>query len=273
MYLIFSERNIRLLEICPYPPNASMLGGVVESLVKQVKNMIYSSIRTNILPEDQLSLLIKEINTLINKRPIGFKENIINPLVDETVSFLTPEMLLKGYDVPSMLVIPHLYTEDCEEFIDKSYSVKCDTMFDYFYKLKGVRSRFKTIYYDEFLQNMRELSLNRPGKYYNRNHRKLLIGDLVVIKQKFTKPYLCPVAIVDDVEVNSIGEVTSVSLRKGNGEIVRRHVSDIVFLESCKNSEQGSISCEDVASVAKIKRPIRIAAKLCNEKNRELFGK
>ena len=33
------ERNIKVLVFSPYPPGASFLGGMVESLVKQVKHV------------------------------------------------------------------------------------------------------------------------------------------------------------------------------------------------------------------------------------------
>lgn len=104
------ERNIKILEFSPYPAHSSRLGGTVESLVKQVKNMIYSSLGKNTLQDDHFHYLVKECNVLINKRPLSFKESLRNSS-SESMEPLTPEKLLKGYDIPNLLIIPQLFTE------------------------------------------------------------------------------------------------------------------------------------------------------------------
>ena len=67
------QRGIKPLLFEPYPPNASYLGGLVESLVKQVKNMFHVSLGKNLLTFSKFYLFIKECQMLINKRPIAFK--------------------------------------------------------------------------------------------------------------------------------------------------------------------------------------------------------
>ena len=89
---------------------------MVESLVKQTKNILCSSIGKNILEYNQFYLLIKETNMLINKRPIAFKNLLSNNTThDVTIPYaLTPEILIKGYEVPCVVIAPHLYYNENE---------------------------------------------------------------------------------------------------------------------------------------------------------------
>src|SRR5215469_15873691 len=111
--------NIKSLDFSPYPAKASFLGGMVESLVKQTKNIVYSSIGKNVLEYNQFYLLIKETNMLINKRSIAFKNLLSNNTTNNvTIPYaLTPEILIKGFEVPCVVVALHLYYNENEQMI------------------------------------------------------------------------------------------------------------------------------------------------------------
>ena len=223
-------RNISNLQFTPYPANASYLGGLVESLVKQVKYMIYSSISRNRLSIDHFRFIVHEANMLINKRPLCMKESLADPYSFEFP--LTPEKLVKGYDVPCIAIIPQLHSEfGNDSYIGEFSGGNLDVKrWEALATLRKVKANLSEIYYDEFLQNLRKTSTDRPGRYKNSLHTRLNIGDLVAIKQKFTKPYFYPSGIVVETESNDLDEVVTVSIRKGNKEIVRRHVSDVILL-------------------------------------------
>ena len=70
--------------------------------------MVFSSIGKNILPYPQLELLTKVVEMLINKRPLTCKQALIEPCQDINAKVLTPEMLLRGYDVPAVSIVPDL---------------------------------------------------------------------------------------------------------------------------------------------------------------------
>ena len=55
-----TERNVKKLNFSTYPPHPSSLGGVVESLVKQVKNVLFVSMRKTVLTFDKFWLLVCE---------------------------------------------------------------------------------------------------------------------------------------------------------------------------------------------------------------------
>lgn len=133
-------RNIKVLNFKPYPPGASFLGGFVESLVKQVKNTIYGSISRNILTYDHFYFLVRECNMLINKRPVGYKKLLTNPDIDPSVTVITPEKLLKGYDVPSISIVPHLNGENPNDSPYRLDSSNVNSrMFTHFEKLNKVK--------------------------------------------------------------------------------------------------------------------------------------
>ena len=44
--------------------------------------------------------------------------------------------------------------------------------------------------------------------------------------------------IITEIELNDLGDVVSAKIRKCNGEIIRRHISDLILLESSQNYDR-----------------------------------
>ena len=267
-----NSRNIKFLEHLPYPANASFLGGIVESLVKQVKIMINVSIGRNIITCDQFYYLMKECTILVNKRPIACERNLSNSSSDY-FNVISPEKLLKGFDIPSIVIAPHLHFEDLPKD-DSIWSDDMNTLNEKLIKsykqLQNIRCKLSRNYFDEFLQNMRDQSSSKPGQYKNKNPVNISVNDLIAVKQQFTKPFSYPIGLVTDIERNSLNEIVAVSLRKTNGEIIRRHISDVILLESNSLSTE-TINNMESSSFQMIKNKRRAAAKHCSDKNSSLF--
>ena len=269
-YLI--EQNIKVLDFCPYPPNSSFLGGTVEALVKQVKNIIFAAISRNILPLNKFEFLVCECKMLINKRPIAFKPLLIDPNTDISKLALTPEMLIKGYEVPSIAIVPQLHSRDSDtdgDYINNQTRTN-DDLYTVFESLREVRRRLIDLYYDDFLANLRQASISSQDRYKRVNHQSLQVDDLVAIKQKFTKPYFYPTGLVTNVESNDLNEVVAVSIRKSNGEIIRRHVSELVLLHRQDSpTHQNPLPLE--ANTPQQPRPQRPAAVICKNRLRNYY--
>ena len=105
--LILKIHNIESFSFSHYYKGHSQLGSLVESLVKQCKHFIFKSIRKNVLTFTDFAFLINKTIHLINRRLIAFKYNLQSSnLMDEldVSSPITPELLLRGYYLPSVIL-------------------------------------------------------------------------------------------------------------------------------------------------------------------------
>ena len=266
------ERNIKKLEFHPYPAGASHLGGLVESLIKQIKLIIRKTIRNNILPWRDFEFLMHKTKMLVNKRPIAF-QNSLNKLDDDVESLIaiTPEMVVKGRDIPCLNVLQPVH----EDEMDTDNTADVNTIRQRHKKLTKLRTRLETLYQSEFLKNLVDQATDRKGRYKKVTHDQVKVGDLVSIVTKNCKPYDYPMALVTAIEKNSLGEVVAADARKANKEIVRRHANDIIPLLSLGTGNSDTERTEEVRKTQKTAekavRPKRKAAATCKRINRALL--
>ena len=260
--IYFAEKGVKPITFQQFAKGKSELGSLVESCVKQVKKLIYSSIRKNVLEMKQFDFLVHEITHLINRRPVAFKEGLgdIN-----MPSPITPELITKGYELMSINVIPELQPVDLdpEWSSDSSLSIN-----DNYCKLRNIRKILKEKYRDEFLVNLISQATDIKGRYKPKLHKPLKIGDIVLIKDENTKSYNLPLGIVKQIEVNSLGEVTNALLKKGKtGELTIRHVTNLIPMlsESDVNMSDFSIEVNNDQS-NKLVNKVRLAATKANER-------
>jgi len=261
--------GINSIKFHPYPPGASKLGGAVESMVKMVKRLCSASIGNRVLSERDFDLFVQETKMLINKRPIAFKicENSIE---EEFPTPLTPELVIKGYETPCVGIIPQLQ-QNLSVVSDADFEVSKDALWESYEQLRKVQANLHSLYRSEFISTLFAQSVDRKDRYAARNHTKLQTGDLVTIKTENMKPFQYPLAVVANIEINDLGEVVSASLRKSNGEIVRRHAEDIIFICSGDSSSaQGRSEKSDFVPNSRDKSK-RASAKTCSSANRDLF--
>ena len=260
--IYFAEKGVKPITFQQFAKGKSELGSLVESCVKQVKKLIYSSIRKNVLEMKQFDFLVHEITHLINRRPVAFKEGLgdIN-----MPSPITPELITKGYELMSINVIPELQPVDLdpEWSSDSSLSIN-----DNYCKLRNIRKILKEKYRDEFLVNLISQATDIKGRYKPKLHKPLKIGDIVLIKDENTKSYNLPLGIVKQIEVNSLGEVTNALLKKGKtGELTIRHVTNLIPMlsESDVNMSDFSIELNSDQSNEQVNK-VRLAATKANER-------
>ena len=101
------------------------------------------------------------------------------------------------------------------------------------------------------------------------SHLKLRPGDVVVLKVTFGKPYQYPMAVVSETEENDLGEVVSATVRKNNGEFVRRHVSDLIYLFS-SDFIPSKLESQDPPSLVVREIQARKSAVACRRANKDL---
>ena len=97
-------------------------------------------------------------------------------------------------------------------------------------KLKKVRENLKNNYHNEFLVQLVKQAVDRKDRYRPINHSKLEAGDIVSIKQPFSKPLQYPMGVIQSVTYNDLGETVSATVKKSNKQIINKHVNDLIIL-------------------------------------------
>ena len=121
--------------------------------------------------------------------------------------------------------------------------------------------------------------MDKPNRYKPVEHKKLKLGDLVLLVENNCKRYNYPRGRVVNVDVNSLNEVTAAKIKKGDsGEIVYRHVNSLIRLLPAEdftgNNGENSNEPLQVHKTEPVKapnsRPKRRAAARCRENTRIL---
>lgn len=102
-----------LVKFEQYYKDNSALGSLVEICVKLTKRLIYSAIKKNVLPKDDFSFIVAQTVSLLNKRPIAFKET----LRDENLNIpdpITSELFVHGPKLLTLNLLPALEADSSE---------------------------------------------------------------------------------------------------------------------------------------------------------------
>ena len=224
----FEENNITCTEFEQYPKGNSTLGGLVECCVKMVKLHTTKVMRRNVLLLESFRFLVLEMQHCINRRPISFKNSLRDSLNAEMIEPVTPEQLIKGYSVDSIIISPAIHIEPEMWTPDRSNvnSFKTDLQ-----HLKESRECLAKVYNEEFLQSLMHQATNSPKRYAPAAHRPLKRGDVVLLKDPFTKALNYPMGIITKVVKNSLDETTAAYVFKGaTREKVYRDSSSLILL-------------------------------------------
>ena len=252
-----------------YYKGHSQLGALVEVLVKASKRLLFGSIGKNVLEIRQFEFIMCKTINLINKRPIAFKEGLRDSMND-VPNAITPELLIHGYDLPSINLIPQLQAEETDNWEEPVEYVK-----NTYFKLQKVRTKLVSLYNEEFLNTLVTQAVDKKDRFRPVKHEKIEEGDLVLIKENFCKSSDYPMAIVKDVIINDLGEVTGATLKKGKtGELTKRHSSNIIPLlradKDFKTFDSAMVD-QDQSSVCEPKRQKRSAAIESQRKTKKLL--
>jgi hypothetical protein len=225
----FQEHSIKYIKLEQYCKGNSALGSLVESLVKQCKLLIQKTIGQMVLDIFDFKFIIEKVVHLINRRPIAFKDGLrANEGAPDPI---TPEMLIHGYELVSLNIIPSLQSTPLEDDPDWREESSRDTVRENFNKLKIVKDKLVEEYNSEFLHNLILQATDRKERFKPVKHCPLKVGDIVLLKDVHLKPTNYPMGRVLQVDVNDLGETTAAQVLKGaSREKVYRHASTIIPL-------------------------------------------
>ena len=239
----FQESGVKSLKFEQFHKGHSELGSLVETCVKMSKRLIYGAIRNNVLTVKDFEFLIAQTVHIINRRPIAFKEELRAAVGEVFPKPITPELILKGYDLNSVNIIPELQETDPD--LDWIRDHPSHMVTDNYEKLRRVRERLKQLYEGEFLNTLIKQATDKKNRYHPVKHEILKEGDIVMIKEPMSKPQYYPMGIVRDVQINESGEVTGATVMKGcSRELTKRHASNLIPILSPNLSEKSESSCK-----------------------------
>ena len=268
----FEQNGVKSIRFDQFAKGHSQLGSMVEVCVKLVKRLITGAIRNNVLDFRDFEYLIAQTIHLVNRRPVAFKNALRDIPGDDVPEPITPEILIHGYELVSVNVIPKLHIDSNPEWHPGAL---LEELRNNYQQLQKVRDHLITIYQEEFLTNLMEQATDRKDRYKSVSHKSIKPGDIVLLKESFTKPNDYPLGIVRNVEVNCLGEVTGATIFKGKTrELVKRHASVIIpllTLEEDISSSSPEISNESENPSSTKSRKRRKAACLSEEKTREIL--
>ena len=232
----FQQNGIKELKFEQFAKGQSQLGSMVEVCVKFTKRLIYGAIKKNVIDYFEFEFIIAQTVHLVNRRPIAFKEALRDSIGDDIPEAITPEMLVHGFALASVNVIPELHMDSEESWNPEDCSVS-GIKKDY-KQLTKIREALVKIYQDEFLANLIYQATDLKDRYKPVKHKAIKPGDIVLLKEPYTKPNDYPMGLVKKVEINDLGEVTASTILKGKTkELVRRHVSTIIPLLTIDEKE------------------------------------
>lgn len=251
----FEEHGISPIKFEQYFKGRSQLGALVEVCVKFTKRLLFGAIKTNVVSVRDFEFIIEQTIHLINRRPIAFKESLRDSMDADIVEPITPENLIHGFDLVSVNIIPDLQPNPDSEDDADYHNSAVKSIKDNDYKLRKIRSNLITLYHEEFLSNLMYQAIDSKSRYRIVKHKTIKEGDVVIVKELFTKSQNYPMAVIKEVHVNINNEVTHATLRKGRtGELIKRHVTNLIPLLS-SNIEPDLPQHAATPDVAKADRP------------------
>ena len=129
-------------------------------------------------------LLISQTVSLVNKRPIAYKDALRKNSNEISPSLITPELLVMGRELVSINIILALAPRPDED-ADPTWSVKfdsSDSLVMEFSKLRVVRDKLVEDYNAEFLSTLMHQAIDKVKRYSPVHHNAVEIGDVVLVK-------------------------------------------------------------------------------------------
>ena len=269
--LYFEENNVKPLSFHQYFKGYSQLGSLVEVCVKMIKKLIFGSIKNNILTYFDFEFLICNVVHLVNRRPIAFKDALRDNNIDYVPEPITPEQIIRGYELSSLNLIPDLQPIPLDDQDFDPNNSSSSNITDNYSKLCKVRKYLVDAYHNEFLGTIVHQATDRKGRYRPVSHELLKVGDIVLIKEEYTKRSNYPLGMIKELFSNDLGEVTHAVVKKGKtGQLNRLHITNLIpILENpdfCNETPSHSDISQNVST-----RPKRKAAVISEEKTRQIL--
>jgi hypothetical protein len=237
------------------PVQASWFGGVHERMIGVAKNAIKKTLGRALVTLDELQTLIKEIQQVINNRPLTYVSN--NPT---ELAAITPNHLIYGQNLN---LLPH-DEADMSDF-DVTYGGKV-TLEKMAHRRNQLITNFQKRFQDEYLAVLRERHTHEIAKQ-NAKVDTVRAGDVVLVHDKDKRRLNWKLGKIEQLNKGHDGLTRSALVRTTSG-LSNRAIGKLYPLEfhiSDANDNAGSETTND-----KNPRPRRAAAEMARERIKRL---
>jgi len=199
-------------------PNASHMGGVWERQIRTVRSILSSLMKSHdsVLNDESFNTLIKEVEGIINSRPLA-----IDNVCDPESELLTPNHLLT---LKSKAVMP-------PPGVFQKNDIYCRRRWRV---VQHLANEFWCRWRKEYLSNL------QTRQKWTNIKRNFQVGDVVLLKEENIPRNIWPIARIIETFPNDDGLVRSVRLQvadhssPGKTNILKRPISKIVLI--CESS-------------------------------------
>ena len=226
------------------PAKSPHWGGMYERLIGVVKMSIKEYLRRALISLSELQTLIKEVQAVVNDRPITFVYHEVNDPEP-----LTPSKLMYGFDVtalPHPVVDPgELEDEDFNEHDQLNKALKRRSLlFQHFLK------RWKS----EYLASLRERHVYQSKKRGSQEEI-IKVGDVVLMHAENVPRSSWKLAIVKKVLRGSDGLVRAAEI-KTNSEVTNRsiHLLEVTLMDPKEHFTGTELQIPQVETLGRSKR-------------------
>lgn len=217
-----AEKGIQWMFIVELAP---WMGGFYERLVGIVKRALRKSIGRKLLTLVQIQTLVKEVETVVNARPLVYVENDVNSTIT-----LTPNHFLV---LNPCTGIPQVDDNvDDEEYAPRE--TNSDKLLTIWRKGQLLLNEFWKIWREEYLLSLRERAQSKLRSGRVLSHFTPKVGDIVLIKD--TVPRGCwKLGRIKELKVSRDKKVRSAKVQLSSGKVLGRPLN-LLFPVECSDS-------------------------------------
>ena len=203
-------------------PTASHMGGIWERQIRTVRSILSSLLKSHdqVLNDESFNTLIKEVECIINSRPLSI-ENVDDP----SSEVLTPNHLLT---LKSKAVLP-------PPGIFQKNDIYCRRRWRV---IQHLANEFWCRWKKEYLSNL------QTRQKWTKKRRNFCIGDIVLLKEDNSPRNSWPIARIIETLPNKDGLIRSVNLKiavsgsDGKTTYLKRPIAKLVLLLETEDAEQ-----------------------------------
>lgn len=199
-------------------PMAPWMGGFYERLIGSVKRSLKKTIGQTLLTLIELQTLIKEIEAILNSRPLTYISN----QTDDTI--LTPSNFLGSG--AEKLCFPTIYNDDDEY---KPTTTSKDNLIILWRKGQNLLNNYWKAWKSDYLLNLRE---RNDTKHFRNSCNELpKVGNIVIIKDANTPRAHWKLGKIVKLNISNDNLIRSIKLKLGNKRFVDRSIQQLIPLE------------------------------------------